>query len=636
MIGLRDSFTLAGAKLHAHRVRTIITIIISSLLFAALVVSVIVSQGITSSVNSFNREGLNNRYIVGAKADSPLVGDILESKEILSMAQQNGTELMAAKTADAKKLGITYNASDEPSATMAQTMPGQDATTHINMRSDAAIEAVQEYVKQHPSPGLTDLKQAASDYKPIGFYKSTMATIGDGGIDIMPNGKEDLTPTDNESTTLDFFHNTALAIDDSKLTKPFMLSNISINKNDVPLIVSYSTAESLLGLQQLPSSSSSKQRYNRIQQLYKATSGGKVTVTTCYRNSVSQQQISQAVSQAEEISKNKNNSNYQKPDLIYGLPVANSCGQATIISDTRTVDDKKAQEANDQFNADFGQVVAPIQKKLTFQIVGLSPSSSDSSNTTFSDLLSGVIGSNLTNGDNIIPDGLFEKMPNVADIKSILLSSKGTTFGTASSNYYVEFATAAEARSFIKDKSCTTRADGACASPGRLFQLTTSGNNSIALQSLTEKITNIVSIMAIVITLFAAIIMATMVGRTIADSRRETAIFRALGAKRGDIAAVYFMYTACLTALIEVTALIIGIGVAFAFNSYYSQEATLQAKLLFDAVNSNIKFNFFNIGDSMPLLGIVVVAVLLAGLISVLIPLSRNVSRNPINDMREE
>jgi hypothetical protein len=634
MIRLSDALILAGTKLRTHRVRTTITIVLSSLLFAALIAAVIMAQGVTKSITAFNNEGLNNRYIVSARADSPFVGNVLGSSSVITLAKQKGKDLIIAKQTEAKKLGIDYNANNEVPATITQTSPGYSPTEHINMQSYAVTEALQEYVKQHPSSSLDDLKKAAAPYHPVGFYTSINSASEGGDIKIMPSGSENFNPTDDQRASLEFSRNAQLVVDDSQLTKPFVYQNVAVKKGDIPLVVSYSTAESWLGLPQISANASAKQHYDRIQQLYKQTAGGGLTITTCYRNSVSQSQIDQAISQADEIAKNVNNKDYQKPSLIYGLPPANSCAQAPIISDTRTDAEKKTQATQDQFNSDFGQIVTPVQQKLTFQVIGLSPSESNDSKTTFNSLLAGIVGSSLTNGANVIPNGLLDQLPNAAVIKSILLPTTGNPLGIANPDYYVEFSNATDARLFIADKSCTTRSDGTCASPGRLFQLIASGNNSIALQDLQQKITSVLAIATLAIVVLAIIIMTTMVGRTVADGRRETAVFRALGAKRGDIGLIYSIYTLCLTLIIAVVSLAVGVGVAYGFNTYYGQDATLQAKLLFDAVNTNLNFSFF--GINITILSAIVAVVLITGLISMIIPLLRNIRRNPIKDMREE
>jgi len=634
MIRLSDAFIIASTKLHTHRIRTLITIVLSSLLFSALILAIIITQGATNSIAKFNNEGLNNRYIVWAQSDSPFNGEVLSSKEIISLVNQKEASLITAKKAEAKKLGIDYNAENEPAATITQTTSGQSNSVHINMQSYAVTEALWEYVNKNPGPGISELEQVAKPYHSIGIYSSVTPNINGGNIAIMQDGKENFEPTDSQRVDINFLHNAPIAIDDSELARPYLFKNVKVSDGNIPLIVSYSTAESMLGLSQLSSNASTKEQYDRIQQLYRQTSDGSLTVSTCYRNSVSQSQIDLAISQATEISKNINNKDYQKPKLIYGLPTADSCDKATIVSDTRTDTEKKLQAAQDQFDTDFGQIITPIQQKITFQVIGLSPSEANSDNTTFGNLLSGIVGSSLTNGASVIPSDLLNQVPNVSTIKSILLSDTGTPLGVSRPSYYVEFSNADDARAFISEKSCTTRADGTCASPGRLFQLITSGNNSIALQDLQTKLTNIISITTLAIVIFAIIIMATMVGRTITDSRHETAVFRALGAKRSDIASIYALYALSITFFIAVLSTIIGVGLAYYINIFYNQNATLQAKILFDAVNTNLTFNLFDINIS--LIGIAIATIFITGLISMTIPILRNIRRSPIQDMREE
>jgi len=634
MIHLGDALTIASTKLHTHRVRTLVTIIISSLLFSALITATIISESTTNSIAKFNNEGLNNRYLVLAQSDSPLSGGVFSNSEVISLAQQKEKEIIAAKKTEAKKLGVVYNEASEMPATTTQTIPGQGDSTHLNIRSNAASQALLEYLDKHPGPSLNDLNQAAKPYNPIGVYSSTIPNISGGDIAIMQDGKENFSPTDDQRVSISFLHNSSLNIVDSELTKPYLFNNVKVLDGNIPLIVSYSTAENMLGLSQLSSSASAKERYDRIQQLYRQTSDGSLTTTTCYRNSASQIQIDQAIAQAAEIAKNISNKDYQKPKLIYGLPTADSCDKANIISDTRTDSEKKLQIAQDRFDSEFGQVVVPIQLKIVFQIVGLSPNTENNDNTTFGNLLSSVVGSSLTNGMSVIPSDLLNQSQNVSIIKSVLLPKDESPLSVSRPNYYVEFYNAEDARAFIDEKSCTTRVDGTCTSPGRLFQLTASGNNSIALQDLQKKISSVINIGAIAIIAFAVLIMTTMVGRVIVDSRHETAIFRALGAKRGDIAAIYILYTLFISVFIAIVSSVVGIGSAYFINNLYGQNLTLQAKLLFDATNTELIFNLFDVNISI--LEIIIVVILTTGLLSAIIPIFRNIRRSPIQDMREE
>ena len=75
MIGLTDVAILSLTKLRSRPVRTVITIILASLLFGVLVAVSLVSTGIFHSINDFRKDGLPSRYIVSvsnAPNDNPL------------------------------------------------------------------------------------------------------------------------------------------------------------------------------------------------------------------------------------------------------------------------------------------------------------------------------------------------------------------------------------------------------------------------------------------------------------------------------------------------------------------------------------------------------------------------------------
>jgi ABC-type antimicrobial peptide transport system permease subunit len=128
--------------------------------------------------------------------------------------------------------------------------------------------------------------------------------------------------------------------------------------------------------------------------------------------------------------------------------------------------------------------------------------------------------------------------------------------------------------------------------------------------------------------------MMGTVGRLIADSRRETAVFRAIGAKRRDIAATYLLYMLLLSFFIALFAFIIGSGAMLVINHHFAPQATVQALVAYNAQDLNRSFSLFGLNalDMLLILG----CVLAAGLISAILPLLRNIRRNPVRDMRDE
>jgi ABC-type antimicrobial peptide transport system permease subunit len=138
---------------------------------------------------------------------------------------------------------------------------------------------------------------------------------------------------------------------------------------------------------------------------------------------------------------------------------------------------------------------------------------------------------------------------------------------------------------------------------------------------------------ALAVVAIAAIIMTGTVGRMIADSRRETAVFRAVGAGRLDIANVYTLYAVLLSVGIAGFALVVGILAAKVVEWRYWQMTTVQAQLAFGGSDLSLQFHLFKYNSKVVLVMLTAVG---AGLVSIILPLLRNIRRSPIKDMRDE
>ena len=634
MIRLSEAALLAYTKLRTRRIRTAITVVVSGLLFAGLIGALIVAAGTSKSIESFSQEGLNSRYIVATSVDQPNSAKAFSDAGTRTRAQQIYDQTVAAKKAEAKKLGIVYDPStDQAPLITIPAMAGQPSSQQLNPTTPAAQRAIQEYADAHPDPGMPELRADAQKYHPTAFYTTTMSEPADGVLATMQNGQENFS-SDSQSARdrqRDVLQSNGLAMIDDGLVKPFLLPGSSDKSDAIPVVVTYAQAQQLMGLTALPKSASAQQRLDRLKELY--AKAGESTFSACYRNSVSSQQIQTAITQAQEIAKNKGNKDYQKPELIYGLPSADSCGQATVLSDTRTKSEKTADANQDIFDRMFGQTVDPVQRKFTFRIVGLQPDQNTGGNkTTMSDLLEDIVGSSL-NTALTIPAGMLNKLPDSAGVKALLFPPGTSPFGFSPTSYFVEFSNAQDARNFINHKSCTTGPSGRCGTKAKPFGLTAYGTNSIAIQDLKHKFVHFFLLAALVVIAIALVIMGGTVGRMIADGRRETAVFRAIGAKRLDIADIYTVYTLCLSLYVALFALAAGLAAAFAFDHHFWKSTTVQAQLLFGASDSSRTFHFFAL---TPYIWLVVALAVACGFFSMILPLLRNIRRSPIRDMREE
>ncbi len=640
MIRLRDATMLALTKLRTRRIRLAVTIVVSGLLFSALAGASLVARGVMNGVSSFSKEGLGDRYITQV---SPQIGyTFFSDEQVLDRAVAIQKEIVANKKTEAKRLGITYDPASETSPVQEYEYPG-GKQRNLVPNHPAAKQAVAEYTASHPIPDITAATKAAKPYKPIGTYYSRYISYELGGaqLQVLKDGKEAFESVqkgggyNGPPTGTDSFIS-SWAIMSSELMTPFILPGQNLRTGDdgsIPIIVPNSAAEQLLGLKSLPGSAKPKERLARTKEIREKAP--KITFSVCYRNAASAGLISAAIATKQEIEKNKNKKDYQKPDLIYGLPT-DACGSVAATRDVRTKDEKALAAKQLEFEQLFGSEPAS-QEKLTFRIVGIVPDLDYSTGAvSVGQIIRSLVTSSLGSGW-FTPAEQVESNP----LLTKLFNTQGVFENVPS--YYVEFASAATAKEFIEKENCSVDyaklgpngdPGKACAEQGKQFSTSAYGSNSLALESAKKTFGKFFRIAALIVSGIAGIIMMGTVGRMIADSRRETAVFRAIGAKKLDIAQIYVIYVTCLSLLISLFAALAGLVLALYANGRWSADVTIQAITAYNAQNLDKTFPLYAV--YIPDLLILVGLALAAGLLSAIFPLFRNLRRNPIRDMRDD
>lgn len=630
MIRFSDAAILALTKLRTRKVRTIVTVVTASLLFGGLIIATLVVGGVVDSAKRFTKGSLSERYVTNVQYFDNGASSVAydePSPELKTRANEIYNTLIADKKREAKRIGVAY----DPTLETKPVTKGPDNIVYLDLSSKAAQQAVQEQMAKLPSTA-DKVKEVTKSYRPTAFYEmKTNATPGK--LSMMVNGVEKYTAPDNNQTY-------SLAPDvsagwsylDASITKQFLLEQTYLdqqtNTRDLPVIAPYSKVETALGLKKLPTTATPKERLERI--AYVRQHAASATFTACYRNEASESQIQDARRVAKEVEQNKANKDYQKPSLIYGLPAPDSCGAATIVRDVRSAEEKKEAGKQLQFDRLFSEGIDPVQQKVTFRVVGLGPDGfSGESFSNIDMLISSVAGASLQ-GMWVVPQDLYDTMPNKADYA--LFDPANAKFdpqaGPMQSVQLVEFANAQDAKAFSAS-GCSGMDCG-----NNKPYISYFGSNSVLLADIVAMATKTLGIAVLIVGAIAALIMMGMVGRVIGDSRRETAVFRAIGARRNDIRAIYTIYTIALSLLIAVVAVIIGAIVALWIDSKWAAEATAQAQVTFIGVDGSEQFHL--VGVWWTALIAVIVAVVIAGLTSMLLPLSRNLARSPIKDMRDD
>lgn len=655
---IRPSYALklARTKLRSKRGVLITSIVVASLLFAALLATVIVFTGAEKSATEFIKKAGNDRYLVKVSPNIPyeklsflLIPSLEEIRQIKAFEKQYYQELKDKYTS----LGLKYDESSEvpalePYAFADKTLP-EEQRVKVNFQSPV-IQALQnqkfeEYIKTATNR-FSDLQTVGAKYGASGYYitgqPSSLPTIPQ--LRLIQNGKEDFS-TSEPKTSGDFgnygyytnaIHNGMYSFTDQRNLTRYLLTTDTSNLKGIPVIVSAQEAASLfgekVGIGKEPEAAGEKKAWLRDLQ---TKLNGQV-YQVCYRNATEQTMLEKIQRDYVEMKNNEGNKEYQKPSLIYDYP-REACGDIVVKEDTRTAAEKQLEATAEETQKKLGTYVAPTHRLLTFQIVGVSYAQG------FLDYTKGIteyVKSLLVSQDatsNIdIPIQMYEALPDELKIDDIRQQEDaGTVAQQALANEefavrVLEFASAEKARDFLDNETCPT-SELNCS---KQFKAAPYGSNYLILDEI-DKLFNRIAAIAFPAALgLAAIIIWFTISRIMAENRKETAVYRAMGAKRRDVTGIYIVYILLVALRIAIVSLVLGVAAAFAINYFYGRQLTDTAVTAFGIVDDAPTFSLF--GLESPLLLIIVGSIFIISMAASIQPLVRNARRSPIRDMHEE
>ncbi len=650
-----DGIKLASAKLRAHRVRTVIITGIVALLFSGVVLVLAVVAGVSQSLHSFGQEGLGGRFIVSA---SPIIDRSFTynatDKAIMDRLTDETNTLKAKKTAEAKRLGIEYDAGGDQTLPVLEVAMGQSSqkTKTINQASPIAQQVLNEHARSLQHVTYTDFEKLAKAAHATGVYKSSGGTTTysssptSSSVNAIVDGKE-VNEQANQfgpQTGVSQLTQSGWAYFDTELLKPFVLEgqNLAVGKDgSIPVIAPVSAAQQFLKLTAPAATATSQQQLDYLVKLRSDIAGK--TAQLCYRNAASAELLSTAKSQVDEMARNKNKRDYVAPALQYNVP-GEACGAVTVKKDTRTAEEKKQTANQLGFKRQFENYEDPVQGVITVRIVGLVPDMNYAAGFSVKDMLKGILRSGLGQGW-FAPVSAVQSGTLPARVAPVWPDTTPLT-----QTYYAEFASYEDARAFTKNAACSAqlsmkemsayRPDQAdprvtkCYKLSKYFDIVPFGNNANAIEDLRHGVWKVMRYVAPIVLLIAALVLMGVVGKIIADSRRETAVFRALGATRSSIAQIYLTYSTFIALFITAVATFIGLLGAYLLSHKFSPDLSVSAVITYNAADIHKKFLLFGVDGQYVLL--VFGLILVAALLSTALPLLTNVRRNPIRDMRDE
>ena len=642
MIRLSDATVLAYTKLRTHRIRTGVAIGISGLMFGLIVTVMVVSQGIYTSIEQFQNEGLNNRTIVNVTHAS--IGDTFDvyanraDPTFVNEVETVYKQRIAKKQVAAKKYNVVFTpATDDPSPVvydkeLKQKVIGESSFGSVDVQSVVAA-------KMSQTTAGFDINQYIKPYSHATLIQRlTPIQPTDGQLAYMKNGKEASDEKDKSESSPDLGNvpfgspdsAPTLQIVESSLAKPFIVGAareaFNVSKGEIPVILPYSVAEKLLNLKVLGNDATSEQKLARMSEVRQRI--GEATASFCYRNAASQSVLAQAKSQQKEIASHKNDTDYQKPKRIYALPDASSCGAVGVSSDTRTTSERKIDDDLQAFQREVGEYIGdPVQYKVTVRGVGVSSDLGTISQAwSMTDMVKELFSSWLGYNTWSIPADMLASLPVASRPTSLFAASNSASGGQdamAPDSYLVEFSDRQQARELLAKQDF---ASGTFTIPF--------GSGTLVVDEARSWVNTVLKWLFVIFGTIAAIILVSIISRTVAEGRRESAVFRAIGASRADIGAVYGMYTLLLSLYVVGFTFLIGIAAALSIEIVTWRDATLGARLAYAASDTNKEFHLFDL--SSPFLLWVVLGILVIGVISAILPIMLGARRNPIADMRND
>lgn len=657
MLRITDSLRLAGTKLRVRRIRLSITVVVSGLLFAALLAGLTMLMGAQRSIEEFDRGSLNSRYLVAQTAIRP--NNIEFTSNLTARAEAERTQMIKDKQALAARLGLPYDPKSEPP--IMQSFP--DSQPYPNDQS----VIVQRLIRQETAklPRLTaDAQWQFARTRGAVRQFSIQSIAANGMLNYMERGLEsfdDKRQQNSQPTPLEEFKQQfgSITTIDQSLLGGYLLTGANTKPSEIPLIIRYQDAETLLGLKPLDKNANNDTQLARLKELRQKAR--QLTFSACYRNPASQellqtakQQIQAAANQAKKPS-----ADYVKPDHEYAMPSADSCAAPTVVKDNRSAEARRTEANQRYFDQTFGSAQPePAQAKFTFRVVGLMPDGIEAAQSDIGSFLQQFLSTRLSY-TWIMPRGSMTTAAQTALESTIQTANNDQGNANRDETLAIyEFSDPNKARSYLAAASCGEGASGgteitdlsaqpepaevsktqkfnkSICLPHYVVFASPTGSNSLVNYDAMERLKPIIMWTFIGVTIIAAFILLIIISRTIADSRKEPAVFRALGATRLDISQIYFVYTmivALLTALFSIAA---GLIVVYIADNLLASQITATLRIAMTPKDLATTFHFWTI--DWAIIGAVALSIIAAAVLACLIPLIRNTRRNPIKDMRDE
>lgn len=659
MIRTTAAILLAKSKFHTKRRLTILSLSIASILLGVLMALTVVSHGLITNLSRYVKKAGGEKYQVSVRAIIP--SNISSSFDNLDHTAIDNIRLFekqyrTTKAEQYRLLGLKYNESeDAPALRSSQFAPkGEPEKYRVEFDDSSPIakklinrryEEWAKTAKNKTQDLLSTVKKygTPSYYSNYGAYKNY---LNQNNSQIIINGREILSNwVDNKS----MYSGNSLkrgyyAGVNDKLVEKYITYHGKLK--GIPVVVSVYDVADLFGDQlrvdkKPPSDNTARAEW--LKEVQHKANG--FTYQVCYRNAVERTVLTKIQQAGSDTSNEKiNNLEGASADgegLYYRLPTI-PCGDIVAVADRRTAEQKKNDLLQNIANKKLGITTDPRHRLITMQIVGISNEKEDQTvmvNNNIFDMARSVLKSSPGfGGTTLVPNTLYLSTPN--DVRADNLDGEDLALNTvaglseSTSKQFpygmLEFSSAEQARNFLANETCNT-SNPNC---GKAYEASQYGVNFLVLDDLINGVNKIISIIFVVVASLVAIIIWLTISRIISESRRETAVYRAVGARRIDIALVYLSYAIMLSLIIIAFAFIIATILSAAVAYMVTPYLLVAAQASFGIIGSISTVSLVELNDyvlvMMLWMSLLIVAI---SVLSAIQPIVRNTRREPANDL---
>jgi hypothetical protein len=593
-----DAYILARTKRKTRRVRMAMVVVVSSLLFSALLGLAFIGQGIIDAGKQVSDVGFNSRHLTTVYP-ARSGGEDYEAT-VKAIEEQMNAELRA------RKVKVTD-----------QTKQDSSYQAELNRRITIKMSEAQDVALKQVEARMASLGDPSGIYHFAPFAFSQAARYQpDNAIDPLVEeikkeksggGQKGEQSFNSYGENLEFY----------SVEKDMLRTQLAPGQSfdwqpgqPYPLIVSYGYLEKLSGksLAQL----SAAERNKGYRELIKRYAGHELRF--CYRNQTAQDQL-RAVLQYNTTAETDTDAKTKPLDV----PVCGGFDQKQLKT-LSIISDADPTGVKPMFPLPV--TPAPETTQRTFKLVGFVPANQQFGST---DVITSMFVSisSLPTGPSpgVVPSEVIAGDPLLKSVQQI----EGATFSTL----FVDFKTRAEQKAFLKH-GCNGED---CNNKDALY-MAPFGNIVSALEGVFSFLSKVLLVAAGIIMVIAGLMIMLTISKVIADSTKEIAVFRSLGARRRDIAQIYYTYGMMLAGSALLCAVLLAIIGALVATAKFHEKIGQGLVQAVGAYSTDVQVTLLGLNMQW-LLGIAG-ALLAAAAIGITFPVLISVRRKLITILREE